>query len=137
MADYPLEPERDVYWAYQCSLNTRFRQKRAGLGSPHIRFANATNDVELLRFVREFGSAAASELTTIEPPDPYDMSFEVHGRSTGGRRLEPLTYADLRCEREIYSCALALINEVHRGEQSTDAQAIEEYVYRERDRSVA
>lgn len=129
MADYPLEPERDVYRAYQSSLKTIFGQKRAGLGSPHIRFANATNDVELLRFVRKFGPVAAGQLTTIEPPDPYDMSFEeARGIDWRTSIRAVQTYADLRREREIYSSALALMNEVQRGEQSAGGQAIEEYV---------
>src|SRR6266446_3437659 len=57
-----LLPEHDPFLRYLSSVQSEFAQRETELRSPHVRFANATRDDELVEFVREFGPVLATEV---------------------------------------------------------------------------
>ena len=119
--------ERDAYSLYLSSVKSKFGQKGTGLTSPHIRFANAVTDGELLDFVREFGPVAAAEIDRVEPPDYEEVSLaELPTRRTLVSATENL--ASLRTERGIFAAALGLLDEVRRGRTQARVAAVRGYL---------
>jgi hypothetical protein len=126
-----VDPDRDVYYAYRKSVQTRFGQKRTGQTSPHICFANANTDAELLEFVSRFGPIAAAEITTIEPPDPHRVSLEEAEKIDWRVSIRAVQEMQtLRRERRTYAAALAIVSELQRGEERANGAAIQEHVSR-------
>jgi hypothetical protein len=86
----------DLLSQYQIARKNRSKQRR-GKDSPHIRFANADTDEELIAFVRSFGPVVAKSV-----------------RMRGGRRIIALIAGqdlnELRKERLIYRAALGLVS---------------------------
>jgi hypothetical protein len=126
-----VDPERDVYYGYRKSVKTKFGQKRTGQSSPHICFANANTDAELLAFVGHFGPIAASEISTIEPPDSHEVSLEEAEKIDWRVSIRAVQDMQaLRRERRTYAAALAIVSELQRGEKRANGAAIQEHVSR-------
>lgn len=126
-----VDPERDVYYAYRSSVKTKFAQKGTGQGSPHICFANAKTDAELLQFVRHFGPIAAAEITTVEPQDPFGVSLEEAEKIDWRMSIRAVQdMQTLRRERQTYAAALAIVSELQRGERRASGVAIQEHISR-------
>jgi hypothetical protein len=122
-----LQNERDPHYRYLTSVRTRFGQKGSGLLSPHVRFANASSDQDLLEFVREFGPVAATEIAEVDPERNVEASLE---ELTGERTLIG-AYEDLsrlRNERRIYAAALSLLGELKRGEDKSQRDSIRTHI---------
>jgi len=76
------------------------RKATIGNGSPHIRFANADSDDDLIAFVRLFGPVVARSVE-INPEPPFNLT------ALQGMR-------ELRNERSIYRAALSLVMSLSR-----------------------
>lgn len=74
-------------------------KKRTGRDSPHVRFANAETDQELISFLRSFGPMVASSVRITGDPQLYLEAIA----DLGG----------LRRERTIYHSALSLVVELN------------------------
>jgi hypothetical protein len=124
-ADFRLG--RDLYSCYLSSVKTEFGQKSSSRRSPHITFANATTDQELLDFVREYGPIAPIDIKEIKPDDPAGASLQSIADSRD-ERWATEDISSLRRERQIYACALGLMSEIKRGTRMSDVAAIRKYV---------
>src|ERR1700686_3687615 len=65
---------------YRQAVSRHGPQRRQGKNSPHIQFANAETDQELIKFVQSFGPIVVSSLRTEERPTPQviDVPGIVH-----------------------------------------------------------
>jgi hypothetical protein len=94
-------PPLDLISHYETARKNRPPTKqRCGKNSPHIRFANATTDAELIEFVRSYGPVVAKSLK-FEMEPPFSM-------------IAIQDLQELRKERVIYKAALALVLELRR-----------------------
>jgi hypothetical protein len=105
---------RDLYSGYLSSVKTEFGQKSSSRRSPHITFANATTDQELLDFVLEYGPIAPISIKEIEPDVPADGSLQSLADNRD-ERWATEDFSSLRRERQIYGSALGLMSELRRG----------------------
>jgi hypothetical protein len=128
LSDSDIENRRDPYLRYVTSVKSQFAQQQTGRNSPHIRFANAVDDVSLTALVRDFGPVVPSEVSIQKPPNT-DISWHeqerAHRLSTIAA-VQPL--ATLRMEQRTYSAALRLMIELKRGKDKSDANAILQHV---------
>ena len=124
ITDSDLDPSRDPFLRYLSSVKLDFAQKGTGRTSPHIIFANARSDDELVSFVAEFGPVAAKEVEEIKPSDPV-ASDEFDWRIS---ILAVQDLATLRSERQIYASALELLTEIRRGEGEADVEVIKKHI---------
>src|SRR5450631_3396173 len=118
---------RDMYSCYLSSVKAEFGQKSSSRRSPHITFANATSDQELLDFVLEHGPIAPISIKEIEPDVPEDASLE----SIADNRNERWATEDITClrrERQMYASALGLMSELKRGKRISSVTAIRKYI---------
>lgn len=116
----------DPYFQYRRWLKSTFAQKHSGNKPPHLRFANAKSDKELIAFVSEFGPIAPYEVEIFEPPDAEDFRKpEDDFRQTifGAERL-----ASLRHERRVYAAILHLMLELRRGKKKYNAETVQKLV---------
>lgn len=130
MVDADLEMERDPHKRYLSSVKTRFGQKSTGLLSPHVRFANARTDPDLLQFVREFGPVAATEIAEVDPKQNAEASLDELEEAAAERTVIG-AYEDLprlHNERRIYAASLSLLNELKRGEDKSHQNSIRKYI---------
>lgn len=86
----------DLLGQYQFARKTRFKGHR-GKGLPHIRFANADSDEELMAFVRSFGPVVAKSIG----------KRHEFGSSRSLMAIQDMN--ELRKEQLIYRAALGLI----------------------------
>jgi len=127
--DDDLEIERDPHHRYLSSVKLRFGQKGTGLLSPHVQFANAVSDQDLLEFVREFGPVAATDVPEADPAENFTASTDSEGlaaQSTTVAAYENLS--SLRNERRIYAAALSLLSELKRGKDKSQRDQIRAYI---------
>ena len=99
--------------------NQSIGKQRTGKGSPHIRFANATSDDDLIDFVRSFGPVVSKswKMLPFQPPP---------GPSTSDPPFLMRAHQDLqelRIEQQIYKAALGLVAELTRDEPEYDIDA--------------
>jgi hypothetical protein len=124
-----LEPSRDAFLRYLSSVKLDFAQKGTGRPSPHIIFANAVSDDELVSFVAEFGPVAAKEIHEIEPIAPEPMSPEARDKFDWRTSIFAVQdLATLRSERNIYASALELLAEARRGEAEANVDVIKKHI---------
>lgn len=129
LLDSDIEHSRDPYLQYVRSVKSKYAQKQTGRNSPHIRFANALDDVRLTAFVREFGPVVPSEVSIHEPPDLDQMSWDEPGRAERRSTISAVqTLPTLRREQRTYAAALRLMVELRRGEDKSDGNAILQHV---------
>ena len=124
-ADFRLG--RDLYSCYLSSVKTVFGQKSTGIRSPHITFANATTDQELLDFVREYGPIAPIGIKEIEPHIPEGASLQSIANSRD-ERWATEGISRLHRERQIYASALGLMSELRRGKRKANLGVIRKYI---------
>jgi hypothetical protein len=116
------EPElerRDVFLQYRSSLRSEFAQKNTSQNSPHVRFANAHNDDQLIAFVRDFGAFSPSGAGEFEGPPETDWAMMVCA-------IEELP--TLRREQRTYAAALQLLTEVKVAKKESDVSAIKKSI---------
>ncbi|MGZ4829201.1 MAG: hypothetical protein ACXV78_06110 [Candidatus Angelobacter sp.] len=116
-SDSHLEPNRDVFLRYIRA--TQSKTKGEANRSPHIQFANANSDKELIAFVREFGPVVASHLEEHGPLS--DVDSEEDQRET---RIAVQDLSILRREQTLYKSALCLLSELYRGEKRARLRVI-------------
>src|SRR3954466_3589101 len=79
------EPESfgasDFLRDYRHAIRRHGPQKREGKNSPHVRFANAERDEDLINFVSRFGPVVVSSLR-IEEREAFVGTFEIPGSDT-------------------------------------------------------
>ena len=97
IADEQVQVERDLYHGYREAPRDWGKGKRCG--APHIEFANAKTDQQLLAFVKKFGPVAASVVQEVTTEDEWTL--------TATQPLEAL-----RRERQTYESALTLLAEL-------------------------
>ncbi len=120
-----LQPFRDAFLGYLSSVKQDFAQKGTGRPSPHIIFANAVTDDELISFVAEFGPVAAKEIHESKPTEPEWTSSEAWDKFDWRTSIFAVQdLATLRSERQTYASALELLAEVRRGEGEANVEAI-------------
>ena len=121
---------KDLYSSYLSSVRTHFAQKNSGGLSPHIRFANAASDQELLNFVEEYGPIAPIDVKQFrpeEPPGPPGASLQFIA-ALREERCATENISSLRRERRIYAAALGLLTELRKGEKKARRSAIRNYI---------
>jgi hypothetical protein len=121
----------DFFREYRQAVSRYGGQKRQGKNSPHIHFANAETDEELINFVQRFGPIVVSSLRTEERSTPYviDVPGVVHYEYSGDRTVlvARQVLAELRGERRAYHAAITLVSELQRNKDA-DTQKIAESV---------
>jgi hypothetical protein len=97
----------DLISEYQSARKRSISKGPNGKNSPHIRFANAESDDDLIAFVRSFGPVVARSVhLDLEPPVALTAMQDMR---------------ELRNERSIYRAALSLIMELSRPRFDYDA----------------
>jgi hypothetical protein len=116
----------DLLQQYEIARKNRSICKQgAGKDSPHILFANANGDDDLINFVRDFGPVVSKDwklLPFVPPPGPWrpdDLS--VQGLMRVRQDLQ-----ELRSEQRIYKAALGLVNELAKKETEFDIDSAKE-----------
>ncbi len=121
----------DFLREYRQAISRYGGQKRQGKSSPHIQFANAETDEELIKFVQRFGPIIVSSLRTEERPTPYviDVPGVVHYEHSVDRTVlvARQVLAELRSEHRAYRAALNLVAELQRNKDA-DTHKIAENV---------
>ncbi len=112
------DDQHDLMAEYRRSGKDRSTGKQTtGKDAPHIRFANADDDGQLIDFTKRFGPVVASAFTRF--PGQF-IAVEPPKKLGGGRRLYQNVQlpqegrqdlAELGCEQRIYSAALGLVVE--------------------------
>jgi hypothetical protein len=94
-------------------------KQRTGKDSPHIRFANADSDEELMDFVRRFGPMVSKtwEILPLAPsPGPWIAGDPPHQILMRARQ----DFEKLRREQRIYKAALGLVAELAKKDDEFD-----------------
>jgi hypothetical protein len=121
-SDHPCDLVRQYQLAPK---NQSIGKQRTGKDSPHIRFANADSDDELINFVRSFGPVVSKSCVML----PFDPP---HGNwSAGDPHPQVLMRArqdlhELRIEQQIYKAALGLVVELARKAPEYDIDSAKE-----------
>ena len=120
-SDHPCDLVRQYEVARK---NQSIGKQKTGKDAPHIRFANADGDDELIDFVRNFGTVVIKNLEML-PSDP-----RVRG-SAGDTPPQTLMRArqnlqELRSEQRIYKAALGLLLELAEKPAAYDADRAKE-----------
>jgi hypothetical protein len=101
---------------YRQAVSRYGPQKRQGKNSPHIQFANAETDQELIKFVQRFGPVVVSSLRSEERPTPQviDVPGILHDEYSVDRTIlvARQVLAELRSEHRAYRAALNLVSEL-------------------------
>jgi len=121
----------DFLREYRQAVGRNGPQKRQGKNSPHIQFANAETDQELIKFIQRFGPIVASSLRSEERPTPevIDVPGVLHHEYSVDRTIlvARQVLAELRNEHRAYRAALSLVSELQRGKYA-DTRKIGENV---------
>ena len=121
----------DPFRGYLQAVTRYGGQKRQGKNSPHIQFANAETDQELVRFVQRFGPVVVSSLRTEERDSPSSVDLPGLGKiefpGTRTVLVARQDLAELRSERRAYRAALSLVGELQWGKRA-DVSKIQECV---------
>jgi hypothetical protein len=121
----------DFLREYRQAVSRYGPQKRQGKNSPHIQFANAETDQELIKFVQRFGPIVVSSLRSEErsTPDVIDVPGVLHHEYSVDRTIlvARQVLAELRSEHRAYRAALSLVSELQRGKYA-DTRKIGESV---------
>jgi hypothetical protein len=91
--------------------NRSIGKQRTGMDSPHIRFANAVSDDELIEFVRRFGPVVVKNWKML----PFDPRLSPQGAVESAVQMlmrAQQNLQELRIEQRIYKAALGLVVEL-------------------------
>jgi hypothetical protein len=118
----------DLIRQYEIARKIRpISKQRTGKDLPHIRFANADSDDELIDFVHSFGPVVSKSYVML----PFDPP---HGNwSADDPPLQVLTRArqdlhELRVEQQIYKATLGLVLELARTASEYDIDSAKEWM---------
>ena len=114
----------DLLRQYQIARKNRSAGKqRTGKDSPHIRFANADADDELIDFVRSFGPVVSKswKLMPFQPPPGPGSTGDTPVLMRARQDLQ-----ELRSEQRIYKAALGLVNELTKEKTEFDIDSAKE-----------
>lgn len=121
----------DLVRQYETARKDRSAGKqRTGKDSPHIRFANANSDEELIEFVRNFGPVVCRSwelLPLTTPLGPRGSAGEVPENRLMKARQDLL---ELKREQRIYKTALGLLMELAKKPADFDVDAAKERIAR-------
>lgn len=119
----------DFLREYRQAVSRYGPQKRQGKNSPHIQFANAETDQDLIKFIQRFGPIVVSSLRSEERPTPQviDVPGVLHHEYSVDRTIlvARQVLAELRSEHRAYRAALSLVSELQR-EKHADVRKIAE-----------
>jgi hypothetical protein len=103
--------------------NRSIGKQRAGKDSPHIRFANADSDDDLIDFVRDFGPVVSMNwrILPYQPPSGSDCAGHAPLLMRVRQDLK-----ELRSEQRIYKAALSLVSELAKKETEFDIDSAKE-----------
>jgi hypothetical protein len=102
--------------------NRSIGKQRTGKDSPHIRFANADGDDELIAFVRDFGPVVCTA-TSLVPPPPEKRPIKGAIIAPRGPLLEARQdLQELRNEQKIYKAALSLVWELAKKDRNYNVE---------------
>lgn len=106
----------DPLRAYRDAVRCCVGRKRRGKNSPHIQFANATNRLKQITFVKQYGPVIVSSSRTQDRviPSKHPFDFEISEQIIFARQ----NLAELDREQLIFRAALSLISELRRGKAS-------------------
>jgi len=111
----------DLMRQYGSARQAHKKMKGSSKDAPHIRFANANSDDELIEFIRSFGPVVAKTCTLlldqVEKDPPIDGIQQVDLTMRADQNL-----AELRNEQRIYQAALWLVLELQRPEKQYDTE---------------
>lgn len=102
--------------------NRSIGKQRTGKDSPHIRFANADGDGELIRFVRNYGPVlcvASSMRPAVAPKKSFNGAVNQPARALLEARQD---LEELRIEQKIYRATFHLILELAKEETNYDRE---------------
>jgi hypothetical protein len=129
LLDSDIQSARDPYLGYVRSVKAQFAQKQTGKRSPHIRFANAITDKELIAFVKEFGPVVATGVSIIEGPDPEHAAADKWEHADLRSTITAVqTLPTLRAEQQTFAAGLRLMFELKRGSDRSDTNAVLRHV---------
>ncbi len=97
-SDAQVQPKRDLFRRY-LEWSRDWSQKRGGRNLPHIQFANAKTDQQLIAFVKTFGPVVASSVEEVNTTENWTLTA-IQSIDT------------LRRERQTYAAALTLLAEL-------------------------
>ena len=117
---------RDLLKQYKIARKNRsIGKQRTGKDLPHIRFANADSDDELIEFMRSFGPVVSKSWEIL----PYRPKL-----IPGSNDITPLLMtvrqdlAELRSEQRIYKAALNLVVELGKKDLEFDIESVAERI---------
>jgi hypothetical protein len=124
-----FQPTRDLFHRYLYSLRSEFAQKGSEQASPHIRFANAKSDEQLLEFVKNFGPVAATEVAEDQADETQPIQVKENDELDWSTQIGAFQdLAMLRAERRTYAAALELVTELGRGERAANVLTIQRLI---------
>jgi hypothetical protein len=119
----------DFIRKYETARKERpFDKRKVGKDSPHIRFANADSEDDLIDFVRSFGPVTATAFRMKRLQD-----FSLPEMTPDGHRLQFVIeayqdLAELKTEQKIYKAALGLILELAKNDAEFDLDIAQKQV---------
>ena len=127
MPEYMSETRScDLLRQYEIAHKNRsIGKQRTGKDSPHIRFANAESDDDLIEFVRSFGPVVSKTwelLPLVLPPGPWRAGDPPPQDLMEVRQ----DLQELRNEQRIYKAALGLVAELAKREPEFDIESAKE-----------
>jgi hypothetical protein len=124
----------DVFREYRRAGRLQRAQKGAAKESPHLQFANAATDQDLVRFIGRFGPVVAKSYYVLDVADSdlggciELLGFgQVRFRNSGVFRVAYQDLNELKRERDLYRAAVALVDELKNGKQA-DVKRIHECI---------
>lgn len=121
----------DALRAYRTAIRFGWGDKRRGTRSPHIQFANAETDEELLSFVNQYGPVTVASSIVEGRQKPVVWDIPGLGRWETQQQFQVVSarqsWSELRSERRAYATALKLIGELDPRNQA-NVTRIREYV---------
>ncbi len=110
----------DLIYQYELAREARRSTKGFLKAAPHIRFANADSDNDLIEFVRSFGPVVAATWINLLP----HRLVEIPDREGRSYIEQPMraeqNMVELRNEQHIYKAAMKLVLELSRRDEEYD-----------------